>query len=246
MAALSPASARSGRRSSASTGRGAPRHAPATANPARAARALCPASTSAGTVGPSTRCPAPNPGSRRVAISGKVSSARFSSPAGVSARPITSTRRDPCTPISTSTPILRAIRRSWSTSNCGGVVPTSTATSPWPCQPSAAIRLGSSSSASPVRIESTTRASSRASQRPRASAARAYTSAEANATSRENSRMLSRRSSPRPATRSSVTSTVTRMSCSVCVRLTLRSSSRGAAAKMSAAIHGVEPGSSYH
>src|SRR5262245_60332893 len=36
------------------------------------------------------------------------------------------------------------------------------------------------------------------------------------------------------------------MSCSVCWRLTLRSSSRGAAAKMSAAIHGVEEGSSYH
>src|SRR6185437_6307524 len=36
------------------------------------------------------------------------------------------------------------------------------------------------------------------------------------------------------------------MSWSVWVRLTLRSSSRGAAAKMSAAIHGVEAGSSYH
>src|SRR5690606_3100336 len=56
----------------------------------------------------------------------------------------------------------------------------------------------------------------------------------------------SRSSSPRPATRSSVTSTVTRMSCNVCCRLTLRSSSRGAAAKMSAAIQGVEVGSSYH
>src|SRR5690606_34915565 len=81
---------------------------------------------------------------------------------------------------------------------------------------------------------------------PRASAARAYTSAAANATSREYSRIASRRSSPRPATRSSVTSTVTRISCSVCCRLTLRSSSRGAAAKMSAAIHGVDVGSSYH
>src|SRR6478752_5783917 len=108
------------------------------------------------------------------------------------------------------------------------------------------MRLGSSSSASPVRIESTTSASRRASHKPRASAARAYTSAAAKATSREYSRIASRRSSPLPATRSSVTSTVTRMSCSVCWRLTLRSSSRGAAAKMSAAIHGVEAGSSYH
>src|SRR5690606_7186051 len=52
--------------------------------------------------------------------------------------------------------------------------------------------------------------------------------------------------SPLPAMRSSVISTVTRISCSVWVRLTLRSSSRGAAAKMSAAIHGVEVGSSNH
>src|SRR6478735_3352611 len=108
------------------------------------------------------------------------------------------------------------------------------------------MRLGSSSSASPVRIESTTSASSLASHSPRASAARAYTSAAANATSREYSRIASRRCSPLPATRSSVTSTVTRMSCRVCCRLTLRSSSRGAAAKMSDAIHGVEAGSSYH
>ena len=43
-----------------------------------------------------------------------------------------------------------------------------------------------------------------------------------------------------------MTSTVTRMSCSVCCRLTERSSSRGAAPKMSAAIHGVDCGSSNH
>ena len=45
--------------------------------------------------------------------------------------------------------------------------------------------------------------------------------------------------------RSSTTSTVARMSCSVCCRLTERSSSRGAAPNTSAAIHGVDAGSSY-
>src|SRR6185312_12382780 len=54
----------------------------------------------------------------------------------------------------------------------------------------------------------------------------------------------SRSDSSRPLTRSSTTSTVTLMSCRVWVRLTERNSSLGAAPNTSAAIHGVESGSS--
>ena len=46
--------------------------------------------------------------------------------------------------------------------------------------------------------------------------------------------------------RCSTTSTVTRISCSVCCSDTERSSSRGAAPNTSAAIHGVDFGSSNH
>ena len=92
---------------------------------------------------------------------------------GGSARPMTTTSRLPWTPMSTSAARCRAVRRSWSTSSCRGETPTRTEASPWPFQPSAAIRDGSSESYSPVRIESTTSASSRWSHRPRDSAARA-------------------------------------------------------------------------
>ncbi len=117
----SPARARSGSRSSASAGRGAPRHARATANPARAALALVDASTTPGTSLPSTRWPSPNDGSRAWAIAVKDTG---SSPSGTSSRgvalPMTTTSRDPCTPMSTSASMWRAFRRIWSTSSCFG------------------------------------------------------------------------------------------------------------------------------
>jgi hypothetical protein len=56
--------------------------------------------------------------------------------------------------------------------------------------------------------------------------------------------MASRSTSSDAVTRFSTTSTVMRMSWSVWVRLTDRSSSRGAAPNTSAAIHGVDFGSS--
>jgi hypothetical protein len=57
--------------------------------------------------------------------------------------------------------------------------------------------------------------------------------------------MASRRLSSLSLTRCSTTSTVTLISWRVCCRLTERSSSRGAAPKTSAAIHGIDFGSSY-
>ena len=171
----SPARARSGSRSSASTGRGAWRHARATAKPPSAARALWLASTSAGTGGPSTRWPAAEAG--------------FEPPRDLGERQIRTALVGAVGRLGAAerrarggSPARRSARRRRACARCGAAGRRRTAGESCPPAPrprrgraSRARRSGSAAPRRPrpVRIESTTSASSRASHSPRASAARA-------------------------------------------------------------------------
>ena len=176
LATGSPASARSGNKSSDATGRGACGHALTALKPDSASLAEAVALNRSGTSGPTTTGPGANWSTRDWAAA-----------KGSCTPPRTAMTWSPWTPAKTSRRRLRALRRMSSTMVSGSALrasPTMTATSPRLCQANAAARERTSASTSPRKIASTTRASSRASHAPRASAACAYTCAEANAISR--------------------------------------------------------------
>ncbi len=155
--------ARSGSRSSASTGRGASCQAEHAFTPAAAACADRVAANRSGTTGPATTGPAAN---------GPISDLATAS--GLSLPPAITTSRSPSTPVSTCSLACRAARRMASTVSSlspSGAVPSTTHTCSGEFQPRAAARDTAPSSASPLSTALTTSDSSRASQAPRASAA---------------------------------------------------------------------------
>ena len=243
----SPASARSGSRSSASVGRGALRHARATAKPASAALALWLASTSAGTSWPSTRCPGPNPGSscvgdreerqrlaRRRRRSRRIGAADDEHEAAA-------LHADQHVGVEVAGGAAQLVDVEHAR---GGADEHADLAVPVPAERGDAARQLVVVLAGQDRVDDE-RFEPRIPEAARLGRARVDVGRGERDLARVQQDRLAQVDSPSSLTRSSTTSTVTRMSCSVCCRLTERSSSRGAAPKTSAAIHGVDLGSSY-
>ncbi len=159
LASGSPASARSGSRSSASTGRGALRHRVPTANPASGGAGAL-ARVDEGRHGrPQHAKPGPNPGSSSRAISGERQSCVDSSAArpGAAARPSTSTRpRALHADQHIHAQLARRPARSWSTSNCGESCRRARRPRHGRASPGRRCGSGAPRRPRPVRIESTT------------------------------------------------------------------------------------------